>query len=113
MAAADADLVDGQQPQVLERGSTEAFAQGLLEQVLDQVPAHPQVLGHVLDLMLGELHDVAGQPLRVAVLARREADLGLAHRTPCIPGAGLSDRSTPRACRSEGPGTGARARPCG
>jgi len=77
VSAADRDLVDGQAPEILERGPSEAPLEVLLEQPLHQIPAHAQMMGHVRHRhVTGELEHVAGEALRVAVLARSERDLG-------------------------------------
>ena len=81
MAPADGDLVDGDPPQVPQPGSAEPTLEFGLQDRLHQVPAHPEVLGHIPHRhALGQLQHVAGEPVRVAMLVRRERNLGLPYR---------------------------------
>src|SRR2546425_13050054 len=82
VARSDADLVDGELPQVLELGPGETTPEIVLDDILDDVPTDAQVAGHILDgHEAGQLQGVAAERLRVAAPGLGEGQRHLADGT--------------------------------
>ena len=80
MALADGDLVDGDLLELVQLGLAETLLQGAGLDVLDHVPAHLEMLGHVLDgHVLRQLQDVPFEGAAVVLLGVGKTQLDL----PC------------------------------
>ena len=78
VAVADGDFVDGQPPKMLQFGLAEASDQVAFQEMLDGIPADPQVFGYGLDGRVGE--ESQGIVLKgrgEAALRLSEGDAGL------------------------------------
>ena len=78
VAAAHADFVDGDLANALQGGLGVVLLQVPLLDVLDDVPAHPQMVGHVLDRHVPrELQHIAGEGAGVgpSLLGQSQANL--------------------------------------
>jgi hypothetical protein len=82
VAFAHRDLVDGDQLQVFQFRLGEPPGKVTLDDVLDQIPAHVQVLGDVLDgHEMGQFQDVTFKGPGIAPALIRELDLDLSDQT--------------------------------
>ena len=106
MTLADADLVNGYLLEVLEAGAGKALLEVAPLNVLDHVPAHLQMTGHVLDgHVAAQLQGVALKGLGVGAAGISKTDFGLPHHPAGRAKEAFDSQGYPDRLQADGQGT--------